>query len=250
MTEDSSIFEFDGADPRLMPGVTVKNKDDEYNKKSYQGLIQARTKTSLAVIYDMVRSAALDERKRDAVDGAMMLGAWEFNAPAMNRFGTIALLEDEAEVLAPSLEEGRPEELEKLAQADVKAGHMSESALLLEGVEAEYYSCRRDLHRLKMEIARERADGHVVKDYTGVKEMIANGVPVETVIDQLPVHFQKVLVMCNVSLARDNEHIERDHIERLVANVGPPGSGRYNPGRGSRGPGRHSRAPRADDDEE
>ena len=154
--EDRSIFEDAGSDPRLMPGTLVNQKDDEYSKKSYQGLIMARMKTDVSVIYDIVRSADLSDRQRDAVDGALMLGAWEYNAPAMNRQGIIAILEDEAEALADSLPEGKVDELDELVRQDV---HDGVSRRLDDGLETEYYGYRRDSHRLRMEIAVEREEG-------------------------------------------------------------------------------------------
>ncbi len=247
--DDRSLFENEDLDPRLTPGMLVQpnGREDEYSKRSYQRLIQERGKTTLSVIYDMVRSAVLDEGRRDVVDVALMLGTWEYNAPGMNRLATIAALEDEAEVVGRDLEEDRARELDNQAQTDARAGVKRVTAPLSDGVEAEYYSYRLERHRLKLEIARERAEGHTLRDYTAVKTMIANGTPTEQVIDLLPVYFQKVLVMCNVSLARDDEHIERDHIERLVANQGPEGALRRRRGKGG-WPGRRSR--RADDDDD
>lgn len=243
--EERSIFEDAGSDPRLMPGTLVNQQDNEYSKKSYQGLIMARMKTDVSVIYDIVRSADLSDRQRDAVDGALMLGAWEFNAPAMNRQGIIAILEDEAEALADSLPEGKVDELDELVRQDV---HDGVSRRLDDGLETEYYGYRRDSHRLRMEIAVEREEGHHIRDYTGVKDMLANGVPLAQVVDLLPVYFLKVLTICNVSLAKEGKNTERYHIESLVANEGPGSRMAYN-GRKERGRVAKRSRPRADDEE-
>ena len=238
--EESELYlDMDAMDPALQPGTLVSKDRDAYSSRSYQRLIEGRTRTSAQMPYDMVLSADFDDRRRDAVDEAMMLGAWEYNSPGMNRMGRMEELDDESEVVEKHIDQSRADEIDRQALADARLP--GAECPDMEVREEAYYKLRREAYRLKLEIARDRESGLAIRDYTLVKARIAAGAALSEVIDDLPVYWKKVLVMGNVSMARKG--LMNQHVERLVANVAETGGGSVSGG-GFMGRGRRGRRAR------
>ena len=238
--DDGLALDNASMDPTMQAGTLVSKDKDSYSDKSYQRLIQERTKTASQMIYDVVRDADFEGKRADAVDEAIMLGSWEFNAPGMNRLGRIEELEDDSEEAKMGIDGDRAREIDTQALEDARmpGAERPDDYDVWEGI---YYGLRRNYHALKLEIARDRESGRAIRDYTDVKSRLAAGASVEDVIDDLPVQWRKVLVMSNISNARDGR--QSTHIERLVANVAPSENGKVSSG-GFMGKGRGGRGRR------
>lgn len=235
---DGLALDKEGMDPALQPGTLVSKDANAYSNQSYQRLIQDRTKTTAQMIYDIVRDAEFEPKRAELVDEAIMLGSWEFNAAGTNRLGRLEELEDDSAAARKDIEDPeRAKEIDRQALEDARlpGKERPEAYDVWEGL---YYVLRYNYHSLRQEIARDRESGRAFRDYTDVKQRLAAGATIEDVIDDLPVHWRKVLVMTNVSVAK--EGIQRTHVERLVANVAESGGqvssgGFFGKGRGGRG---------------
>ena len=236
--EDGLNLDNPGMDPSMQAGTLVSKDKDAYADKSYQKLIQERTRTAAQMIYDVVLNADFEARRADAVDEAVMLGSWEFNAPGMNRLARIDELSDDSQAAERDVDPDRAREIDTRALQDARlpGAERPDQYTVWEGI---YYGLRRNYHALRLEIARDRESGRAIRDYSDVKVRLDAGASIQDVIDHLPVHWRKVLVMSNISIAKNGT--QRTHVERLVANVAPTGDGKvsgggfFGKGRGGRG---------------
>ena len=85
------------------PELVSTGGDGEYDKKSYQGLIKARTGTNVSAVWNLVRQGDLSLTQVDAVNGAMMLGTRFIDYACTNRLGRIREQEENLEAAQAAL---------------------------------------------------------------------------------------------------------------------------------------------------